>query len=111
LDKFNFFPSFYHISFNPESAQLVSKMGAHVFWPPLTFLVMSIAVIMFLVLKYGDKLCKARSVPLPQTYEIEEHSSENTTYLCEDRASYRDMMIDPPELIDLQEKKSKECAV
>ncbi|XP_047737072.1 uncharacterized protein LOC125178099 [Hyalella azteca] len=90
--------------------------SAHVFWPPLTFLVMSIAVIMFIILKWGDKLCKARTVPFAQNYEIEDHSSENTTYLgevMEEKSSYKDLIMGESEMIGLQEKKSAsyECAV
>lgn len=90
--------------------------SAHVFWPPLTVLVMCMGVVMFLIIKYGDKLCKARTVPFAQSFEIEEHSSDNTTYICEDeKASYRDMMVEDPEMINLQETGkttfSKECAV
>lgn len=87
-------------------------MSAHVFWPPLTVLVMGVGVIMFLILRFGDKLCKARTVPIAQNYELEDQSSENTTYLCDEKASYKEMMIEPSEMINMQEKtQSYECAV
>lgn len=92
--------------------------SAHVFWPPLTVLVMCMGVVMFLIIKYADKLCKARSVPFAQSFEMDDQSSENTTFICDDeKASYRDMMGEEFELknINMQEVGkptfSKECAV
>jgi len=46
-------------------------MAVSAFWPPLTVLSMLVMVVAFLIIKYGDRLCKARSVPFddePQVY-------------------------------------------
>lgn len=38
-------------------------MSVSAFWPPLTVLSMLVMIVAFLVIKYGDRVCKARSVP------------------------------------------------
>ena len=89
-------------------------MAAHIFWPPLTALVMLIGILIFVILKYGDTLCKARTTPKPQNYELEDRASENSTYLCEERQSYRDIPMEAPEIMMVEEKEklqSYECAV
>lgn len=60
-------------------------MAVHIFWPPLAVLSMGVMVVIFLILKYGDKWFKARTAPMPQNYEIENQSSENTTVNAEER--------------------------
>jgi len=37
-------------------------MSYHIFWPGLTALTMAVTMVMFLILKYGDRLCGARTV-------------------------------------------------
>jgi len=71
-------------------------MAVHSAWPPLATLAMFVMVIAFIILKYGDRLCKARSVPRPQNYEIESQSSENTQYVY-DEGSMREY-IEVPEI-------------
>jgi len=38
-------------------------MAVSAFWPPLTVLSMLVMIVAFVIIKYGDRLCKARSVP------------------------------------------------
>lgn len=38
-------------------------MAVSAFWPPLTVLSMLVMIVAFLIIKYGDRICKARSVP------------------------------------------------
>lgn len=72
-------------------------MAVHAAWPPLACLAMFVMVVAFIVLKYGDRLCRARTVPKPQNYEIEEQCSENTTYMYDDRESVNDYIEVPKE--------------
>lgn len=55
-------------------------MSSHIFWPPLAVLAIGIMVIIFIILKYGDKLFRARTVPRERPLEFEMESSENTAY-------------------------------
>ncbi|CAL4121173.1 unnamed protein product [Meganyctiphanes norvegica] len=38
-------------------------MAVSAFWPPLTVLSMFVVIVAFLIIKYGDRICRARSVP------------------------------------------------
>lgn len=82
------------------------NMAVHAAWPPLACLAMLVMMVAFIILKYGDKLCKARTVPKPQNYEIEDQSSENTTYMFDERESMREY-VEIPEMISEPEKKEK----
>ena len=66
-------------------------MAVNIFWPPLTALVFFVIIIAFLVLKYGDRFLKARTTPRPQQYEIEDRSSENTTFIYDEKRSLHEM--------------------
>ena len=63
-------------------------MAVHIFWPPLAVLSMGVIIVAFIILKYGDKLCKARTIPHPQNFEIENQSSETAMYTVDDRTTY-----------------------
>ena len=67
---------------------------------------MLVMVVAFIILKYGDRLCLARTVPKPQNYEIEDQSSDNTTYLYDERESVREY-IEVPEIVQVEEEKWK----
>ncbi|CAB0015030.1 unnamed protein product [Nesidiocoris tenuis] len=41
-------------------------MGVHIFWPPLAMLVLFIAVVVMLMLRYGSRWCRLRHGPLPE---------------------------------------------
>lgn len=73
---------------------------------------MFVMVVAFIIIKYGDKLCRARTVPKPQNYELEDASSENTmSCMYDEKESVRDY----GDVIEISEMHSepgkKECAV
>jgi len=71
----------------------VGRMSAHVFWPPLAVLSMSVGVVMFIILKWGDRLCLARSTPLRQNYEMDEYCSDGVYSQEEDQTSYNELLV------------------
>lgn len=79
-------------------------MAVHAAWPPLACLAMFVMVTAFIILKYGDRLCKARTVPKPQNYEIEDQSSENTTYMYDERESVGEY-LEIPEITPEEKEK------
>ncbi|KAL7641423.1 UNVERIFIED_CONTAM: hypothetical protein RMT77_008563 [Armadillidium vulgare] len=89
-------------------------MGVNVFWPPLAVLSMGVMVIIFIILKYGDKLFRARTAPKQQNYEMENLSSENATFNGDERSIeefedyFEEEQVDeenpPSEIIPIREK-------
>jgi len=66
-------------------------MSFHIFWPALTVFTLGMAMIMFIILKYGDRICKARSVPIegPAPYmrgQLVRAPSVNETIAYDDRS-------------------------
>lgn len=80
-------------------------MAVHAAWPPLACLAMFVMIVAFLVVKYGDRLCGARSIPLKSRrtlYMDDESASSVNTISClyEDKGSIREMVeiVDMPEI-------------
>lgn len=48
----------------------------HVYWPPLTFLALFVAVVIMVMLKYGPRWCKLRHTTKPEEYEWEDKAYE-----------------------------------
>ncbi|XP_063884513.1 uncharacterized protein LOC135113249 [Scylla paramamosain] len=67
-------------------------MGVHTAWPPLACLAMFVIIIAFIIVKYGDTLFGARSVPLSRgAFEDGDQTSVNTvSCLYDERESVRD---------------------
>ena len=78
-------------------------MAVNIFWPPIAILSMFVLIVIFLILKYGDKVCKGIHDPKPQNFEIEQQSSEN--YGLDEKSSMRDY-VEIPE-IEMSEKVEK----
>lgn len=77
-------------------------MAVHAAWPPLACLAMFVMIVAFLIIKYGDRLCRARSIPKPQNFEIEDQSSTNTmSCMYEEKDSMRDFVdiMEIPEIM------------
>lgn len=80
-------------------------MAVNIFWPPIAILSMFVLVVAFLILKYGDKVCKNIHLPKPQNYEIEGQSSDNETYLTDEKGSIREFIEIPQMEMEVSEKK------
>ncbi|KAK3849512.1 hypothetical protein Pcinc_043737 [Petrolisthes cinctipes] len=80
-------------------------MAVHAAWPPLACLAMFVMVVAFLIIKYGDRLCSARSVPIPRSpydYDDDDNASSVNTVSClyEEKGSIREMVeiVEMPDL-------------
>lgn len=63
---------------------------------------MFVIIVAFIIIKYGDRLCGARSVPKPQNFEIEDQSSTNTvSCMYEEKESVREFVdiMEIPEIM------------
>ena len=66
-------------------------MAVHAAWPPLACLAMFVVIVAFIIVKYGDRLLCARSVPLSRRTDDGDQASINTvSCLYEERESVRD---------------------
>ena len=104
-------------------------MSVHVFWPALSVLTMSIGMVMFIILKWGDRLCRARTTPMgaaPHYHGgprlVADHAmggslpSVNDTYVYDERSEnweeksdYREIM-GSDEMLDAQEMVEVHCS-
>ncbi|XP_076057059.1 wurmchen 1 transmembrane protein isoform X1 [Oratosquilla oratoria] len=82
-------------------------MSAHVFWPALTVLAMLVIIVAFLVLKYADRVCGARGIPRPQSFEKDYQSSTNSNVAFDPRESGGDF-TEIFEIQDYEERPEKE---
>lgn len=51
-------------------------MGIQVFWPPVACLVLFIAVVIMLMLRFGSKICKLRHTAYERRTDWEDHAYE-----------------------------------
>lgn len=83
-------------------------MAVHAAWPPLACLAMFVMIVAFIIIKYGDVLCLARSVPKPQYFERDDASSENTmSCMYDEKDSVREH-IDVIEIPEIRHEPDKE---
>jgi len=70
-------------------------MSAAVFWPPLSVLLMLVGVLMFGILRWGDRLCGARTAPRLQNYEIAAQAEAgHYSATEEEKTSYNELLVE-----------------
>lgn len=57
-------------------------MAVHTAWPPLACLAMFVIIVAFIIVKYGDRLLCARSVPLSRGIEDDADQASVNTVSC-----------------------------
>ncbi|KAK2718098.1 hypothetical protein QYM36_006776 [Artemia franciscana] len=78
----------------------------HVYWPPATVLTLLVVFVIVLILRYGDRWCKARHIAFADTDYVED--VESTT---DDTASLKTETFQLKEAEFIEQPKSKEYSV
>lgn len=86
-------------------------MAVNAAWPPLAALAMFVIIVAFIIVKYGDRLFCARSVPLSREgMEDDDQASINTvSCLYDEKDSVREYIevVEMPDMPEEPQRKEK----